>query len=361
MMTRFVKYVVPVVAAALFAVAVLHVIGTSREPSAKSPSSFEQPPTSPFADTVAGAGIVEPRTENISVGASLPGVVEGVLVTVGQRVKAGDPLFKLDDRELQAELKVKQAQLESAQADLDRLKSLPRPEDLPVSEAQVNEARANAIEKERYLTRRRDLLKKNAATPEEVDTAYYDSEAAKAALARAEAQFNLLKAGTWKYEINVAAAAVGEARTAMEQVQTNLDRLTTTAPVDSEILQVNVRPGEFVGAPPGQALIVLGNTQELNVRIDIDENDIPRYRPGAKAMASLKGDPRHRFPLTFVRVEPYVIPKKSLTGGSNERIDTRVLQVIYRVDNGPRLYVGQQVDAYIDAGPPKKTGGRVEE
>jgi hypothetical protein len=71
-------------------------------------------------------------------------------------------------------------------------------------------------------------------------------------------------------------------------------------------------------------------------------------------MANLKGDPTTRFPLEFVRVEPFVVPKKSLTGENTERIDTRVLQVIYRVapGAGPRLYVGQQVDVYIDA----KTG-----
>jgi HlyD family secretion protein len=54
--------------------------------------------------------------------------------------------------------------------------------------------------------------------------------------------------------------------------------------------------------------------------------------------------------LKFVRIEPYVIPKKSLTGDNTERVDTRVLQVIYAVDGGnKRLFVGQQVDVFIDA------------
>ena len=54
--------------------------------------------------------------------------------------------------------------------------------------------------------------------------------------------------------------------------------------------------------------------------------------------------------LTFVRVEPYVVPKKSLTGDASERVDSRVLQVIYSIANPCcPLYVGQQVDAFIDA------------
>ena len=58
--------------------------------------------------------------------------------------------------------------------------------------------------------------------------------------------------------------------------------------VDGEVLQVNVRPGEFVGAPPSQALIVLGNVTQLHVRVDIDEYDIPRFVPDAPARATLK-------------------------------------------------------------------------
>jgi len=53
--------------------------------------------------------------------------------------------------------------------------------------------------------------------------------------------------------------------------------------IDAEVLQVDVRPGEFVGAPPGEPLIVLGGVRELHVRVDIDEFDIPRFRLGARA------------------------------------------------------------------------------
>ena len=57
------------------------------------------------------------------------------------------------------------------------------------------------------------------------------------------------------------------------------------------------------------------------------------------------------YPLEFERVEPYVIPKKSLTGDNTERVDTRVLQVIYSLDVTDRpVYVGQQLDVFIDVG-----------
>ena len=104
------------------------------------------------------------------------------------------------------------------------------------------------------------------------------------------------------------------------------------------------------GAPPSQALVVLGNVTQLHVRVDVDEYDIPRFIAEAPARATLKGQPDGFFPLRFVRVEPYVVPKKSLTGDNTERVDTRVLQVIYAIDTGGRrLFVGQQLDVFIDA------------
>src|SRR5262249_31158028 len=144
-------------------------------------------------------------------------------------------------------------------------------------------------------------------------------------------------------------AAVAQAEAQVEKVKTDLDRLVVRALVDGEVLQVNVRPGEFVGAPPGQALVVLGNLGRLHVRVDIDEHDIPRFVPGAPARAVLRGDPRQEYPLTFVRVEPYVVPKKSLTGDNTERVDTRVLQVIYALEVSTRpVYVGQQLDVFLE-------------
>ena len=63
----------------------------------------------------------------------------------------------------------------------------------------------------------------------------------------------------------------------------------------------------------------------------------------------LRGNPEISFPLQFVRVEPYVIPKRSLTGQNTERVDTRVLQVIYafRRPLDRPVYVGQQVDVFV--------------
>ena len=94
----------------------------------------------------------------------------------------------------------------------------------------------------------------------------------------------------------------------------------------------------------------MGDVGQLHVRADIDEHEAWRVQPGGKAEAVERGNSRRRATLAFVRFEPYVIPKKSLTGDSTERVDTRVLQVIYRfTEHSGSLYVGQQMDIFIEA------------
>jgi hypothetical protein len=86
------------------------------------------------------------------------------------------------------------------------------------------------------------------------------------------------------------------------------------------------------------------------VRVDIDENDAWRIAHGAKARANARGNPDLAVSLTFERIEPLVVPKRSLTGDATERVDTRVLQVIFSFERGEKpLYVGQQMDVIIEA------------
>ena len=151
----------------------------------------------------------------------------------------------------------------------------------------------------------------------------------------------------------IAAATVEQARTQVEQAKTTLDLLQVRAPVDGTILQVNVRPGEYVSTSSGQSLILMGNLQPLHVRVNVDEEDLPRLKLYAPARAKIRGDPsQQEVPLSFVRLEPYVVPKTSLTGVNTERVDTRVVQLIYAVDPENPLVLEQQ-------DPGRSAGGRL--
>ncbi|UJS18043.1 MAG: HlyD family efflux transporter periplasmic adaptor subunit [Candidatus Jettenia sp.] len=148
-----------------------------------------------------------------------------------------------------------------------------------------------------------------------------------------------------------ARAEVTSAKAQIKETKVNLDRIIVRAPVDGEILQVKIHPGEFAPAGITQTpLILMGDTDPLHVRVDVDENDAWRVRPLSPAVAFLRGNREVKTPLKFVRFEPYVIPKKSLTGDSTERVDTRVLQVVYRFEHTDLpVFVGQQMDVFIEA------------
>ncbi len=141
-----------------------------------------------------------------------------------------------------------------------------------------------------------------------------------------------------------------------DEIQILLDRLLVKAPRAGTILQVNMRAGEYATLGATEPLLLLGDMQQLQVRADVDEVNAPLVAPRATAVASLKSQGDTQFPLSFVRIEPYVVPKKSLTGDNSERVDTRVLQIIYRFERPSfPVYAGQQVDVFIqrDAATPE--------
>lgn len=352
------KIVLPLVALAMLAFGVFHILKAQQQLPKPPPPA--QPARSPFGQTIAGSGVVESRSENIAIGSALPGVVLEVYVPVddvGKQVQAGDPLFRVDDRQLKARLAFQQANLAAAEARLAKLDNMPRPEEIPPAEARVKAAEAAVWRTKDQFDRATKLLSGNAIGAEEHNTKQRTYEEAVQQWQQANAELRLLKAGAWEPDKAIARAEVAQAQAQIEEIQTDIDRALVRAPVTGRVLQVNVRPGEYVGASPGQSLMVLGSSGKLHVRVDIDEADIPRFRPGAEAKAFLRGNSREEVPLSFVRLEPLVVPKRSLTGENTELVDTRVLQVIYEAaDDRLPLYVGQQVDVFLNAGDESPSG-----
>src|SRR5262249_34686847 len=259
-------------------------------PAAEPP---EYPARSPYGNGIAASGVVEARSENIAIGAALSGIVLEVHVPsdrVGTNVKAGQPLFRVDDRHLKAQLKVADAQLIRAQASLAKLEMQPRPEELPPSAAKVNAAKANAARLQDQADRAKRLSGTGGISQEELVIRQREYETAVHEQARAQADYDLLKAGAWKPDIEVAKAAGEEAKSQIDQVKTEIERATVVAPVDGVVLQVNVRPGERVSDRDAKALVILGDISTYHVRVDIDERDIARFHNGAPAKAFPRGE-----------------------------------------------------------------------
>jgi HlyD family secretion protein len=310
------RVILPIIALVVLTLGAVSIVRTQPKHAATSPPSA--PPVSPYSQTVAAVGLVESSTENIAIGTPLSDVVTEVLVTVGQKIKAGDPLFKLDDRQRLADLAARRAELQVAQG-------------------QVRVNAALLADATRQLGFAENLQDKSAISAEELTRRRSAVETAQSRLDEARAQ-------------------VASATAQVRVMETQLERSIVRASVAGEVLQVKIHPGEF--APAGVTatpLVIIGRLQPLYIRVDVDEHEAWRVRPEAKATAAVRGNAELRTPVRFVRFEPFVIPKRSLTGDSTERVDTRVLQVLYRVEESDlRLFVGQQMDVFIDA-PALKT------
>lgn len=255
------------------------------------------PPINDYETNVAGIGIIEPKSELISLGVELPGIVRDVKVKVGDLVKKGDILFQLDQRDIDAEIK--------------RL------------EESLKVAKVQALDSKTQFSLVQAIKDKRALSIDEFDRR--------------------------RYAYDLAEAKVDEIEAEIFKAKTTKDRLNVTAPIDGQILEVNVRPGEY--APAGMnenPLIRMGDVSTLHVRVDIDEENSKEISPSSSAYGFKRGDTKNKVPLSFVRFEPYIKPKQNLAV-AGQRVDTRVLQVIYALPHEDAgFFVGQQMDVFIE-------------
>lgn len=321
------KYVLPALAIIGAGIAVAMVIrGNRTEPAAQ---PVIQPANVPFKSYLFGPGIVEASTENIAIGTPASGIVTAVYVKWGDLVKSGTPLFKVDARDLEAQLLPANAKVKEMEAQLSP------------ANAKVSEAEATLAKAQNRLRIGEGLETGVSISAEEMANRRLDVSTNKAILASAEAQIDQIK------------AQIASAKAQVEQIKREIDLRTIRAPVSGRILQMKTRPGEYAQSGAlSTPLMLLGDDTRLHVRVDVDENDAWRFQPCASALATVRGNPNIKTPLQYVRTDPDVIPRVTLTGDTTQRTDTRVLQVIYGFDPAsPPLYVGQLMDVFIEAPP----------
>ena len=319
------KYLLPALALLGVAAAVAMLDEGNRTPTKAKP--LFQPAEAPFSSYIFGPGIVEASTENIAIGTPVSGIVATIYVTWGEQVKKGAPLFKIDSRDLEAQLVPANAKVNEVEAQL----SSPR--------ANINQAKETLAKAENHLRIGESLVPGVSISAEDLANRRLDVSIDKAALNAAEAQLQ---------QINT---QIASAKALVQQIQDQIKIRTVRAPVSGAILQMKIRPGEYaqsgVLATP---LMVLGSDTLLHVRVDIDQSDAWRFQPNAQAVAYVRGNSNLKTTLQYVRTDPDVVPQALLTGDATQRTDTRVLQVIYSFKRSAlRTYVGQLMDVFIQA------------
>lgn len=304
------KYLLPILAVLGALLGLFIVFKTQKHPP--TPPILFPPPQSPYTHSIAGTGIVEASSQNIAIGTPFNEIVTKVYVTESDYIKEGDPLFQLDIRTFEAQVAAAEASLQQAIVMLE--------------------------DKKKQFSFFEALKDTRAVRQLVYQQAYY-------AVLEAEENVKVAQAN-------------------LDVAKTNIEKSLIRAPAEGEILQVNIHPGELAPVNPffsSQAasqvaaqgsLILMGTVQPLQVRINIDADDAWRYKKGSPATAFVRGNSNIHFPLDFVRIQPYIIPKSSFTGETTERVDTRVLQVLYSFNKEDLpIYTGQILDIYIESEP----------
>ncbi len=298
-------YILPILALLGVLIAVTVIVQDNRATTGAAPLIL--PAEIPYDAYVAGSGVVEASTGNVTVGTPVSGIVADIDVQLGEQVKPGQALFKIDDRDLQARLRTAKATVQEAE---------------------------EALQKPRHQLDYAERLKRRDVTA-----------------------ISVQRLRDLHDDVGVAQAELARARAKVEELRAAIERHTVRAPVAGSVLQLNMRVGEYMEASGlTDPMLILGGDDRLYLRTDIDQQDAWRLQPDADAVAFVVGNPKLKVQLKFEYIEPLAVPKVALTGRSTERADTRVVQVLYSF---PRhalpVYVGQQMDVYIKA-PPATAG-----
>lgn len=345
------KIWLPITAATCLLLGIIMVIASHLVPS--KPAIPFPPPIPPYDHFVAAVGVIEASSEDIYIGTPLSEVVSKVHVVAGEFVPEGTPLFSLNTDFLSTRLAEAQAALAVSNANYTKQLDLPRPETVPIKEAILEKAQANYLDFLSQFEIAEKLKDPRAISRDEFNQRKYRALGAKYEVEEAQADLDLLLAGAWIRDLTIYREKKKQAEKNVEIIAREIERSTICAPMSGVVLRVNVRPGEFAQASElDTPLMIFGVLEPLHVRVDVDEEDVWRLIQGAPGMAYVRGNSGISTELKYVRIEPYLIPKRALSGDTAEKVDTRVLQVIYRFKRGELpIYPGEMVDIYLEAKP----------
>lgn len=328
------------------------------------PPVFDPAPN-PYAKGIYTEGIIESyqtNGENINIYPEVSGTVVKILATEGRIVRQGDPLLMLDDSVQRAIVEQQGSQAEAARALLEELRAQPRKENVEVAKAQLDYARASLKSLQDQLDKQRKSyeLSSKSVSKNDLDNAENAVKVAKANLEVVQKQYELTKAGAWIYDIRNQENQYEALSKAFVSSNALLSKYIIKAPVDGVILSINTAVGSYVSSQGAYGtytegfnpILVMGSSQTyMGVRCYIDEILIHRLPQlsQAKAKMFIRGT-NISIPLEYVRVQPYVSPKIELSNQRAERVDVRVLPIIFRFEKPKNInvYPGQLVDVYIE-------------
>lgn len=327
---------------------------------------YSPPARNPYPTGLYTTGIIEsiqPEGENINIYPEVSGTVVAIPTRLGAEVKKGTPLLRIEDSVQKAVVDQQKSQADAALALLEQLKAQPRPETLAVSKAQVELSQADLRTNQDQLKKLEQsyTLDSKSVSRQQLDDAENAVKVAEANLQVSQKQYDLTLAGAWIYDIRNQLHQYEALLQAHAGAASLLGKYTIRAPVEGVIISIKAAVGAFI-SPQGTygtytegynpVIVMRSSAANLAVRCYIDEILIPRLPPPPemKGRMFIRGTNKS-IALTFERLQPYVVPKIELSDQRTEKVDVRVLPIVFRFSppEDMSVYPGQLVDVYLEA------------
>jgi HlyD family secretion protein len=223
-----------------------------------------------------GSGYIVTQHKYIVIGTKILGQIVAEPIEEGQRVKVGDLLARIDDRDYQA-------QLRQAYADRDL-------------------SRANVVLKKARAERLRALFKEGVQSKDSLDDA--------------------------ENQLSVAEAELNKAVGAIDFAKFNVSQTVITSPINGVVLQKYRELGDTItafGQSPGGGgatdIVQVADLSDLRCEVDINESDIAKVKMGTPATVILDAYPDDPFPATVVKIYPEADRQKGTV-----KVEVKVLQ-----------------------------------
>jgi HlyD family secretion protein len=294
----------------------------------------------------------------IAVGAKVMGRVAWIGVEKGDLVQAGQVLVRLEDTEFRAQVNQARANLASAQARLDQLRTGSRPQEKMRDKAAViqAEARMRAAQEEYQRTER--LFHAGVASRSELDRALAERDTAAALVEAARQSSSMTDVGPRPEEIRAAEAEVQQMKAALDYAQTQMAATEIKAPVSGTVLERIVERGEMVspsafgGSGARTSVVDLADLTDLQVELDISQTDFARLKMDQKAEIIPEAYPNLRYTGFIEEIAPEANRAKS------------TIQVKVKVEN-PNQQLRPEMNARVNfladnsAGNQNNSTGRI--
>jgi ABC exporter DevB family membrane fusion protein len=298
---------------------------------------------------IAGAGRVEPSSENIKLGSEINGKLKRIYVEEGDTIRRGQVIAELENDDYRAQVESAQAEVMQKQAELRKVINGARQQERREALSSVAEAEAVMNNAKGEMVRRRELFAAGVISREENERFEKEYEVAKARYDEMAQHHALIDADAREEDRSIAQASLQLAQANLNNARAMLDKTCIRSPIDGTILRKHHREGESVSNSTSSPdpIFTIGDKSTLRVRVDVDEADVSKLSLGQRAYVTADAYGTQRFPGRVARIGEELGRKNIRTDEPTERVDTKILETLVELDKGVDLPIGLRVNAYI--------------